>query len=305
MITSHIQGSITFEDVEAIMEYVDKKLTDGLPRADLAKRLKSPVQRTSCVLSAKKGTKSSGVKEKDEDISQLVGQGARVLTGNLRSPSMRAMTTSDITQTPSKASIVTTSSMVNTSNDQWENFADEFESYDICLNENDRRKWQATLNVKIEMAKNLDKSINSYTGSKKFPKYGSKDVFEKWSRNLTTELNTIPLCAGRLESGALENPRVEPNSEFIIFIDENDEFDTSLFQSAIMLYNMLGMLRDKITKFLYSTLVYCVNENETAQEVLRATPQNFMLLYARLSERFQKNTDVKKKRLLQDFENLK
>ena len=31
VITSHIQGSITFEDVEAIMEYVDKKLTDGLP----------------------------------------------------------------------------------------------------------------------------------------------------------------------------------------------------------------------------------------------------------------------------------
>ena len=58
--------------------------------------------------------------------------------------------------------------------------------------------WQATMNVKIELAKNLDKSINSYTGSKKFPKYGMDDVFERWSRNLKTELNTIPLCAGRL-----------------------------------------------------------------------------------------------------------
>ena len=45
--------------------------------------------------------------------------------------------------------------------------------------------------VKIELAKNLDKSINSYIDYKKLPKLCSKDIFEKWSRNLNTELNTI------------------------------------------------------------------------------------------------------------------
>ena len=138
----------------------------------------------------------------------------------------------------------------------------------------------------------MDKSSNSVTGSKEIPRYGMKDVFEKWSRNLKTELNPIPLYAGRPESGALENPRVEPDSKSIIFIDENDEFDTSLFQSSVVLHSFLDMLRDKITKFVYSTLVYCVNENETAQKVLRATLQDFMLLCVYLSEQFQQNTDV-------------
>ena len=116
---------------------------------------------------------------------------------------MSAMTTFNFVQTSFKASIVTTSSTINTSDDQWENFAGKFDSCDMSLNNNDRRKWQAILNVKVELVKNLDKSINSYTGSKKFPKYGSKYLFEKWSRNLTTELITIPLCAGRLESGTV------------------------------------------------------------------------------------------------------
>ena len=83
----------------------------------------------------------------------------------------------------------------------------------------------------------------------------------------------------------MENCRVEPVSEFIIFIDENDEFDKSLFQSAIMLYNVLDMLQDKITKILYSTLGYCVIKNETAQAVLWST-EDFIMLFDRLSECF-------------------
>ena len=97
-----------------IIEYVDKKLMDGLPRAHLAKSIKSPVQRKYSVLSAKKWTKSNGVKKKEKDISQSVGQEARVSTAILRSPSKSAMTTSNFPQTPSKASIVTTLSMGNT-----------------------------------------------------------------------------------------------------------------------------------------------------------------------------------------------
>ena len=49
--------------------------------------------------------------------------------------------------------------------------------------------------------------------SKRFPKVGERDSFEKWNRYMNTELPTIPLWAGRLETGPLKNPRVEPKPE--------------------------------------------------------------------------------------------
>ena len=49
--------------------------------------------------------------------------------------------------------------------------------------------------------------------------------------------------------GALHNPRLEPNAEWDIFVDENGKFDALSFQSAIMLFNLLNMLKDKISKF--------------------------------------------------------
>ena len=45
VIRSQIEWSITFKDVETIMEYVDKKHMDRLLLANFAKRIKSPVQR--------------------------------------------------------------------------------------------------------------------------------------------------------------------------------------------------------------------------------------------------------------------
>ena len=101
-------------------------------------------------------------------------------------------------------------------------------------------------------------------GSRRFPKLSTKDIFDKWSRNLKTELNTIPLCSGRFEKESLQNPRLEPNASYDIFMDVNGKFDSLLFQSSIMLFNMLDMLKDKITKFLYSTLTYCVQDNDAA-----------------------------------------
>ena len=98
----------------------------------------------------------------------------------------------------------------------------------------------------------MDEGINSYIGFKKFPKLGSKDCFEKWFRNLKAEINTIPLCAGSFEKGPLQHPRAEPVSEQHIFVDDDGNFNGELYRSAMMLYNMLGMLVDKISKFLYS-----------------------------------------------------
>ena len=72
-----------------------------------------------------------------------------------------------------------------------------------------------------------------------------------------------------------------------------------------VIYNLFDMSRDKITKFLYSTLSYCVNENSMAQEIVRACPKDFRLLYVRLRERFQLNTDVEKDRLQTEFEEIR
>ena len=46
---------------------------------------------------------------------------------------------------------------------------------------------------------------------------------------MNTELSTIPLCAGRLDTGKLKNPRVEPKPKFNIFIGEISNFDSQLF----------------------------------------------------------------------------
>ena len=77
------------------------------------------------------------------------------------------------------------------------------------------------------------------------------NVFERWSSNLKPEIITIPLCTGTLKSGTLENPRFEPQAEYGIFMDDNGEFDSILCQSAIMLYDLLDMLKAKMTKFIF------------------------------------------------------
>ena len=72
-----------------------------------------------------------------------------------------------------------------------------------------------------------------------------------------------------------------------------------------MLFNLLDMVKDKITKFLYCTLTYCVQDNDAAQEAVRATCEDYKTLYARLRERFQKNFEVEKEKLQTEFEQLK
>ena len=72
-----------------------------------------------------------------------------------------------------------------------------------------------------------------------------------------------------------------------------------------MLYNLPDMLKAKMIKLIYCRLLYCVNDNKTAQEVLRATPDDFKILCVRLHERFPKNTDVEKDRLRQQFETIR
>ena len=113
------------------------------------------------------------------------------------------------------------------------------------------------MNVKIELAKNLDKSINSNMGSKKFSKLFTKDIFKKWSRNLKTKVNGILLCSGRFEKVSFKYPRLEPNAEGYIFVDENKKFKAPSFQSSIMLFSLLDMLKRKSRNFMFHPDILC------------------------------------------------
>ena len=95
-------------------------------------------------------------------------------------------------------------------------FGDEFPPSTSNLESYERSKWRAELAVKSKMVENLDKSINTGMSFKKFPKFGPRDVFERWIRDLKTELGTIPLCGKRLQFGHLSNPRSKPSAQFKI-----------------------------------------------------------------------------------------
>ena len=103
-------------------------------------------------------------------------------------------------------------SCIDSSYDHWSQFENKHQNMDTYLNSNSRAKWQIMMIVKSELAKNLDKRINSYTGWRTFQKLSINDSFEKWFRNLKTDLNTIPSCQGRLEKCPLQHPRAEPSS---------------------------------------------------------------------------------------------
>ena len=83
----------------------------------------------------------------------------------------------------------------------------------------------------------------------KFSKLRTINIFESCSRIRKTELNTITLCAGRLETGSTVHPRVELRPEYYTFMDEDENFVLKLFQAATMLYTLVNMLREKVTTF--------------------------------------------------------
>ena len=75
----------------------------------------------------------------------------------------------------------------------------------------------------------------------------------------------------------------------------------------MMLFSFLNTLREiyEMFKCLYSTLTYGVQDNNAAQDVVWATREDYKILYARLRERFKKNSKVEKEKLQMEFEQLK
>ena len=97
-----------------------------------------------------------------------------------------------------------------------------------------------------------------------------------------TVLDTIPLWAGRLESDALVQPRVEPRPEYYSFFDEDRKFNAEIFLSAIKLNTLVDMLGAKVTTLIYVTLTDCLTDNLIAQEVVRSYPEAIHTLYVQL-----------------------
>ena len=59
VINTYEQEGLTFAEVKALVDYGDMKPVEGLSRLDLAKRIKSPVQRNFWFKSMKKEKKQS------------------------------------------------------------------------------------------------------------------------------------------------------------------------------------------------------------------------------------------------------
>ena len=58
--------------------------------------------------------------------------------------------------------------MINVLDDKWLKFAGDHVSVNMSLDETASAMWPAKMFVQIQLAKNLDKSINSYMGTKQF-----------------------------------------------------------------------------------------------------------------------------------------
>ena len=82
-------GHVSFEEVEAVITYIDLKLTQKVSRLDLAKRLRSEAQLQFCIKSAmkeKKKQEESDGRHKKQVFHQLAGLEARILAENQKSP---------------------------------------------------------------------------------------------------------------------------------------------------------------------------------------------------------------------------
>ena len=101
-----------------------------------------------------------------------------------KSPQMSDSTKTLFIPSPEKQSNAQSTSTISNSDDEWTKCADEHQNFNISLDDNKGAKWRATINIKNELAKNLDQSINSYMGSKTVPKLSTKVISEKWSKNL-------------------------------------------------------------------------------------------------------------------------
>ena len=77
-----------------------------------------------------------------------------------------------------------------------------------------------------------------------------------------------------------------------------------VYGKALMLWNFLEDIRTKISSFMYSVLTYCMQDTVAGQDVIRSdNSRDFPVLFKRLKERFQINSEIAKEKLVSEFFN--
>ena len=188
----------------------------------------------------------------------------------------------------------------------WLKFTDEYES-DTVLEKMERDIWNSELKAKIRLIENLQKEVTEQMSHKKFSKYKSGDVYQKWLKGIKTEILPIPFCEMRIEHGPLQNPRRIPDPKSKLFQDvTTGDFDAKSYESSIILYNLLNALTVKISSFLYSTITSCMSENADTLRVINAeTDRDYFSLLNKLSARFKVSSEVGRERLVDELDEAK
>ena len=206
-------GKISVIEADDLVEWAEEEIAKGKELAEISQVIRSPSKRAKILTSCRFVGNRRVPQIKDNVPRQLwYGNTPRNSKTSRRMPSQ----TFDGSPTLSPAVISAASMSVE---EQWDRFQDEhplqegFERYEQL------EIWMVTMDMKIRQAENLIQELQRQSSIKKdkITKYKDGDVFEKFSRQLQSEIFTVPLCANRFELGNLINPRVEPNPESPIF----------------------------------------------------------------------------------------
>ena len=289
-------GMLSEEELQIIWDFIEQKLLSGLPRAEIARRIENPKQRNILLLLGKR------CKESPSKCSVITNSYVETSpVSNIGKVNATLSTAASISPT----SVMATENQTLEMRDEpeWNQFQDEHDK-NRALTHMEREIWNAEMKVKVELAKDLSKELTAKIAQKNFNRFKATDCFERWARDLRSQLITIPLCGKRLDLGELKNPRVKPEPMSPLFQD-NGSFDSQSYAHALLLYGLLEELASKTSNFIYSALTSCLNDNNEAMNVVRSeSEKNFYKLFRRLSDRFKKNAQLEKERLMEEFKSI-
>ena len=166
-------------DLKILMDYIDEKITKGVPGQVLAARMRSPAQRSCCLRSMKKDRNRHQTTTSDD---KGIGNGKpeqQRTGGSFSSPGRSNM--GGHFASPFRSPIQHENSASDADPDgEWLKFADEHDLQREDMDEDLRVKWRSVMSVKISQAMALNKEIGVLIRSKRFSKLRTRDVFERW-----------------------------------------------------------------------------------------------------------------------------
>jgi hypothetical protein len=226
-------GKISAIEADDLVEWAEEEIAKGKDLTDISQIIRSPSKREKILTSCRFVGKRRVPQIKDNVPRQLwYGNTPRSSKTSQRKPNQ----TFDGSPTLSPAVISAASMSVE---EQWDRFKDEHPSQEGFERHEHLEIWMVTMDMKIRQAENLIQELQRQSSIKKdkITKFKDGDVFEKFTRQLQSEIFTVPLCANRFELGNLINPRVEPNPESPIFymVSEDGEeiFQASAFWEVL------------------------------------------------------------------------